>query len=100
MKKAPATAIVDSQSVKTTELAGSKRGYDATKKIRRCKRHRAVDTLQLVLAVGVHPAALHDYETAGLVAALDQQSQASKVILADSAYDRNGLAEWVRSTFG
>jgi Putative transposase of IS4/5 family (DUF4096)/Transposase DDE domain len=39
----PSSAIIDSQSVKTTE-AGGPRGYDAGKKINGRKRHALVDT--------------------------------------------------------
>ena len=39
----PSAAIIDSQSVKTTE-AGGPRGYDAGKKINGRKRHALVDT--------------------------------------------------------
>ncbi len=39
----PTAAIIDSQSVKTTE-AGGPRGYDAGKKINGRKRHALVDT--------------------------------------------------------
>ena len=40
----PSAAIIDSQSVRTTE-AGGPRGYDGGKKINGRKRHVLVDTL-------------------------------------------------------
>ena len=52
-KATPTAAIIDSQSVKTTEVGGEERGYDAGKKINGRKRHIVVDTLGLVLAVVV-----------------------------------------------
>ena len=61
----PSAAIIDSQSVKTTEKGP--RGYDAGKKVNGRKRHIIVDTMGLLLAVVVHPANIQDRDGAKLV---------------------------------
>ena len=61
----PSAAIMDSQSVKTTESSGS-RGYDAGKKVNGIKRHILVDTLGLILKVVVHTAEIQDRDGARL----------------------------------
>jgi hypothetical protein len=53
-------AMIDSQSVKTTEDGGRSNGYDAHKNIKGRKRHLLVDTLGFPLSVYVTPANVHD----------------------------------------
>jgi putative transposase len=60
----PSAAVIDSQSVRTTE-AGGPRGYDAGKKINGRKRHVLVDTDGRGLVLEPHPASIQDRDGGG-----------------------------------
>jgi putative transposase len=92
----PRIAVLDSQSVKGTEVGGE-RGYDGGKQINGRKSHIAVDTLGLLLAVIVTAASVADAVAAkGLLRLLPKQAfPRLEVVRADSAYGRYGLPAWV-----
>ena len=90
----PSAAIIDSQSVKTTEQGGE-RGDDAGKKVNGRKRHIIVDTMGLLLWVVVHGAGMQDRDGAKLVlAAITGRFGRLTLIWADSAY-AGQLVTWV-----
>jgi putative transposase len=65
----PSGAVVDSQSVQTSEQGGI-RGYDAAKHVSGRKRHVLVDTLGLVLLVMITAANVQDRAAARMLLAM------------------------------
>lgn len=95
----PSAAILDSQSVKATEMS-QLRGYDAGKKIKGMKRHVLVDTLGLILIVMVLTAAQQDRDGAReVLTKMRNRLPRLQKIWADGGY-AGKLVDWVKERCG
>jgi putative transposase len=96
----PSLAIIDSQSVKTTEVGGE-HGFDGAKRVNGRKRHILVDTMGNLLKVIAHAANVGEREGAKRLLQILPEPLWERLekVLADGGYDGEDFQAWVKQTF-
>ena len=83
----PTAAVIDSQSVRAADTVPPSRGWDNAKKVNGRKRHIAVDTMGLLLAVVITAASVQDRDAARpLLWNLRRACRRIRLAWADAAY--------------
>ena len=96
--KHPTGGCLDSQSVKTTAVPGT-RGFDKAKLVNGRKRHLLVDTLGLLMAIAVTAASVQDRDGARLLfSRLGGACKKLRLIWVDGGY-RGKLLDWVAERY-
>ena len=92
----PTAAVIDSQSVRAAgTVPKASRGWDNAKKVNGRKRHIAVDTTGLVLAVVITAASVQDRDAARpLLWNLHRACRKVRLVWADAGYATSKLAAW------
>lgn len=96
----PSAAVIDSQSIKTSAVRGSEKGYDGGKQIWGRKRHLLVDTQGNLMEVKVTAASNSDLQGGKkLVEPLKECFPKIQLLWGDSHYGGQFL-EWVKEHLG